>query len=356
MNKIIKTVVIVCLAGLAFLCLAPTSSVNQYYGYFFGSLTGTRDSNLNGYSLTNGNTIQATNIITGGLTVNSTNPNSAFAGSVLATNGFTAIGGVFTGNGSGLTNLSGSGGVAAPGIGMGVTTNGSVYTVYKDTTDDRSLFIDEEFLTGSIASGGIGAYGWTSVAINSGTTSGNNATVAGHPGIFRLDTTTVGGSGVTLTLSDSGTPGHYPIFGMQTVPWRMRLIFETSSTNHQRFWYGVAAATMNATNLPTTGVFVTFDAVVSNQMQLMCADGSGNQTVNLLQTQNTTWYDVLIGSDVAGTVWANINGTTGFTNTTHCPSAALSPVAQNALEDNGSSSVSFYIDAFKLWQNYPQRY
>lgn len=62
MNKLVKTVVIVCLSGLAFLCLAPTSSINQYYGTFTGGLVGTKDSNLNGYSLTNGNTISATNI------------------------------------------------------------------------------------------------------------------------------------------------------------------------------------------------------------------------------------------------------------------------------------------------------
>ncbi len=257
------------------------------------------------------------------------------SGAVAASGNITSTNGQFVGNGAGITNL----------------------TVGDDPTDETTIRIDEEFLNASSTSASIGAYGWfDNVGISGSTFSGNLVSTAGHPGQITITTGATAGAGGAVMLGDNGSATKYQFVNLNTqVPWKFRIIFKLSNTNSAEFESGLIYANFGTTNTATSIIGVKFDATLSSALTLATGDGTVATTNLVANMVAGTWYDVLVGSVVAGTVYAQANGGSFVTNTTHCPSAGISPAFRVASQV-GSQSAVLTIDAWKGLISQPTRY
>lgn len=107
---------------------------------------------------------------------------------------------------------------------------------------NSSVYINDDFLTGSTGSGSIGGLGWISAGTISGLSSDTD-----HPGLFRLDTSAV--SGTQSRISFHNSSGFDPSIPHK-ITWITRL-----NTNDANTLVRIGAANSVAGTPPSNGIY-----------------------------------------------------------------------------------------------------
>jgi hypothetical protein len=204
----------------------------------------------------------------------------------------------------------------------------------------------------------IGDYGWDLTQIvGTLSTSGAVASVANHPCLVALTTTTTATQGVYLSL------GHAVgiLFPGNTTNWQTESIMEVNqiSTGSYRVGFGTVDS---ITAIPTNGVYFRFlngtDTFIN-----ACSDSAGVESCTPTSVAPTAgdWVQFWLTSNVSGTVIFKVVDTTtpasstvtvgaaGSTLTATLPTVVLSPMF-DVVETGGSVADVYTVDFYSYQQ------
>lgn len=218
-----------------------------------------------------------------------------------------------------------------------------------------SLNIQDDFCGNAPGtSSRIGTYGWDSTVIVGGTNPvAAIASVANHPCLITLTTSTTATQGVSVTLG----PGFGTLFPGNSANWTAQWIQSINqvSTGSYRIGFGTVDT---ATAIPTNGIYFRFLQGTDTYINA-CSDSSGTETCTATTVAPTAgdYVDLFMNSYTAGNVTFTVKDITtpasstvticasGCTGTATLPTVVLSPMF-NIVETGGSVADVLTVDYF----------
>jgi hypothetical protein len=195
-------------------------------------------------------------------------------------------------------------------------------------------------------SGRIGNIGWDSTVVVGGTNPvASVVSVANHPCIITMTTSTTATNGVSITLG----PGFGNLFPGNQANWQAEWIISPNqvTTGSYRVGFGTVDT---ATAIPTNGIYFRFlngtDTYVTACMDTASVETCSATTIT---PSAADWLHVTLNSSVAGTVFFTLKDvTTGASSTvslSSAPAVVLSPMV-NIVETGGSVADVLTVDYF----------
>lgn len=198
-----------------------------------------------------------------------------------------------------------------------------------DPIDPKYVVLKDEFSGGSTSAAGqgaIGELGWSQLNITTAATSDWIASVADHPGIFRLSTAANDNDGAVLALNyglSFSEVGRLPPLNALT-GWRVRFIGRINSTASISIRWGLAVDTNSI--IPADGIWWQYDTDAPDvNFSAVCRAASLETKTASAVAAATGWMVFDIWSDTSGTISFSINGGTAINIAATVPTVALSP-------------------------------
>jgi hypothetical protein len=214
--------------------------------------------------------------------------------------------GVFTGDGSGLTNLA---------------STSLPLNVWKD--DTTQIFLRDEFLGGANTSGQIGEMNWPAV----GTFRAAKENTFPNVGVYHFVSGAVAGNvaGPYLMFDTQTGAENWPV---ASAGWSNVWIFKLVDTNavFARIGFARYGAAPSDTN-ESGGVYLRFrDSTDGTVFKFVCrAAGAGPETVsNSVVAVNNAWHKLSIRSATAGTILFSLDGETEISIGSNVPGPSSS--------------------------------
>ncbi len=198
-----------------------------------------------------------------------------------------------------------------------------------------SIYLQDDFLSGTVGNGTIGQLGW----LSAGGSSSLIQSAASYPGIFRKDTSASSGTYSYLALENVNASEAIPAGSHDTI-W---LIYATSNDANTQLRIG--HQNTNTGDPPDNGTY--FEKLAADTNWFVVTRASGVQTRTdtgvAVGTGRVTLRIVRQGSSV---VQFYINRVLVASHTTNIPSTSLNPVA--SILNSAAASKTLDLDYFQL--------
>jgi hypothetical protein len=246
----------------------------------------------------------------------------------------------------------------APAIYAQNLTTGVSY--FSNVSNFPSVSLQEEFCGNAPGtSGRIGDMSWDSTVIVGGTNPvAAVASVANHPCLITLTTSTTATNGVSITLG----PAVGVLFPGSSINWSSQSVqaINQIATGSYRIGFGTVDT---ATAIPTNGIYFRFMNGTDTYINA-CSDSAGTETCTATTVAPTAgdYVDLLMSSTTAGNVAFTVRDITtpasstvtlcpaGCTAAATLPTVVLSPMF-NIVETGGSVADVLTVDYFGYQQS-----
>jgi hypothetical protein len=220
--------------------------------------------------------------------------------------------------------------------GIVLSTAGLASFVPKGGYDPVTDFIlYDDFIAGSTSSPSIGV-GWST---NAGSLA-NTATVADHPGIQTISTTTTQNTLASANLRTNATTGIVDPAGFWDMTWIIRPQLDSTNISMK---FGMND---NITSLtPSNGIYFERLGGDTSWFGVTRSGGSQTRTAALITSASNTWFKFRMRRIDASTVGFTVNALTEVTATATIPTAMLMP---GWLVTNPAAAAAATVDV-DLW-------
>jgi hypothetical protein len=201
---------------------------------------------------------------------------------------------------------------------------------------EDGFYIKDDFFSGGLSAGQVGELNWGTLI---GGASSWQPGEAGHPGIFRRETTTTSG---TLAYLRIQAVGNGPLFAADLFDsvWIFRLNANDGDTAMR-----VGFGNDSSGNPPASGIYME-KVLADTEWFAVTRTTSVQSRSAALAAVDTGWHRLRIRRVDAGAIGFTLDGGTEVTLTTNIPTVALNPVIQ--IINGAAANKTLDIDFFSL--------
>lgn len=230
---------------------------------------------------------------------------------------------------------------------------GGNYSVDWNPVDATVGWVSDDFISGTLSSGGIGALGWIAGDIGAAATLAKANGTIPNIGLFTAATTATSTQGTSISLSSASA--EEPLGNLAgTTDWALEWVFKIDSATNVRLRIGLGMQYTVAE--PTDGMWLRYDTNATygdTAFQFVTRAASTNTATSTAISGDTAYHRLRIASTTAGTIVFTLYDAAGAqqataSHTANVPTAGMTPLAIIVTDTSAAKTLTLDYFSFRI--------